>query len=112
MSINVFQLLFFIFRLSNMLPVNTKSLFKLSSSWFNIFLIATAADNYIYQVGSFAIEIRLQSKLLSQQKQLFPHFVVLKVGLFVEKFEEHKSLFKLDDCLLQLINLCLANILP
>ena len=28
-----------------------------------------------------------------QQEQLFPHFVVLKVGLFVEKFEEHKSLF-------------------
>ena len=31
-------------------------------------------------------------------KQLFPHFV-LKVGLFVEKFQEHKSLFKLDGSL-------------
>ena len=45
-------------------------------------------------------------------KANFSPFVVLEVGLFVEMFEEHKSLFKLDDCLLQSINLCLANILP
>ena len=88
-----FDFYFFIFRLLNVLSVNTKSLFELSSGLSNIFLIATAADNYIYEVGSF------------------PHFVVLKVGLFVEKLEEHKSLFKLDGCLLQSINLCLANIL-
>ena len=37
---------------------------------------------------------------------------MLKVSLFVEQFEEHKSLFKLDGCLLQSINLCLANIFP
>ena len=36
-------------------------------------------------------------------KAAFPDFVVLKVGLFIEKFEEHKSLFKLDGCLLQSI---------
>ena len=40
------------------------------------------------------------------------NFVVLKVGLFVDKFEEHKSLFKLDGCHLQSINLRLASILP
>ena len=36
-------------------------------------------------------------------KAAFPDFVVLKVGLFIEMFEEHKSLFKLDGCLLQSI---------
>ena len=35
-----------------------------------------------------------------QQKQPFPHIVLLKVGLLVKKLEEHKHLFKLDDCLL------------
>ena len=59
-----FDFYFFIFRLSNVLSVNTKSLFKLSSGLSNIFLIATAADNYIYKVGSFAIEIRFQNKWL------------------------------------------------
>ena len=55
---------FFIFRLSNVLSGNNKSLFKLSSGLSNIFLIATAADNYIYKVGSFAVEIRFQNKCL------------------------------------------------
>ena len=53
-----FDFYFFIFRLSNVLSVNTKSLFKLPSGLSNIFFIATAADNYIYKVGSFAIEMR------------------------------------------------------
>ena len=55
---------FFIFRLSNVLSVNNKSFFKLSFGLSNIFLIATAADNYIYKLGSFAIEIRFQNKWL------------------------------------------------
>ena len=53
---------FFIFRLSSVLPVNTKSSFKLSSDLPNIFPNATAAGNYIYKVGSFVIEIRFQYK--------------------------------------------------
>ena len=52
------------------------------------------------------------SVIQSQKKQSFPNFFISKVGLSVEKFEEHDSLFKLDDCLLQSISLCLANILP
>ena len=64
MSLNIVRLLFFRFRLWNVLPVNTKSLFKLSYGLSNIFLIATAADNYIYKVESFAIEIRFQNKWL------------------------------------------------
>ena len=59
-----FDFYFFIFRLSNVLSVNTKSLFELSSGLSDIFLIATAADNYIYKVGSFAIEIKFQNKRL------------------------------------------------
>ena len=50
--------------LLNVLSVNIKSHFKLSPELSNIFLIETAADNYIYNVGSFAIEIRFQSKWL------------------------------------------------
>ena len=57
---------FFIFRLSNVLRVNTKSLCRLFSGLPNIFLIAIAADNYIYdEVGSFAIEIRFQNTVES-----------------------------------------------
>ena len=114
------------FHIQNLLSVNTVSLFKLSSCLSNIFFIATAADNYTYKGGNFTIEIRFQNKWLVPilkfkefslyniitTKPFFPHFVVLKVGLFVEKFEEHKTLFKLDDSLLQSINLYLANILP
>ena len=59
-----FDFYFFIFKLSNVLSVNTKPLFKVPSGLSNIFLIATAADNYIYKVGSFSIEIRLQNKWL------------------------------------------------
>ena len=117
-----FDFYFFIFRLS----VNTESLFKLSSGLSNIFLLATIAYNYIYKVGSFAIEIRFQNKWLVPilkfkeftlydiitTKATLTAFCCLKVGLFVEKFEEHESLFKLDGCILQSINLCLANILP
>ena len=59
-----FDFYFLIFRLLNVLPVNTKSLVKLPSGLSNIFLIATAADNYTYQDGSFAIEIRFENKWL------------------------------------------------
>ena len=122
-SVKSFDFYFFIFWLSNVLPVNTKSLFKLPSGLSNIFLIATAADNYIYKVGSFATEIRFQNKWLVPILEFkgvhplffhkhFPHFVVLKIALFDERYEEHKSLFKLDGCLLKSINLCSANILP
>ena len=112
-----FDFYFFIFRLSNVLSGNTKPLFKLPSALSNIFVIATAADNYLYKAGSLAIKIKFQNKWLVPvlkfkefslyniitTKATSPHFVVLKVGLFVEKFEEHKSLFKLDGCLLQSI---------
>ena len=64
MSVKSFDFYFFILWLSNVLSVNTKSLFKLPSGLSNIFFIATAADNYIYKVGSFVIEIRFQNKLL------------------------------------------------
>ena len=56
-----FNLNFFIFRLSNALFVNTKSLFKLIC---NIFFITTAADKYIHHVGTFAIEIGFENKWL------------------------------------------------
>ena len=126
MSINVFRLLFFHIQVAELLYVNTESLFKLSFGFSNIFLIAAAADNCIYKVGSFSIEIRFQNKWLVPVlkfkefnlnniitgKTTFSAFVVLKVDLFVEKFEEHKNLFKLDDRLLQSINLWLVNILP
>ena len=52
-----FDFNFFIFRLSNVLSVNTESLLKLSCGLTNIFLIATAADNYIYKIGGFAVDI-------------------------------------------------------
>ena len=45
-----------------MVPVNTESLIKLSSGLSNILLIATTANSYIYEVGSFAIEIIFQNK--------------------------------------------------
>ena len=59
-----FDFYFFIFTLSNVLSVNAKSLFELSSGLSNIFPIATPADNYIYKVGSFAVEIKFQNKRL------------------------------------------------
>ena len=59
-----FNVCFSIFRLSNVLAVNTKTLFKLSYVFSNIFLIATAADSYIYKVGNFTIEIRFENKWL------------------------------------------------
>ena len=43
-----FDFYFLIFRLSNVLSLNTKSLFKLFSNLSNTFLIAAAADNHIY----------------------------------------------------------------
>ena len=114
-----FDFYFFIFKLLNVLSVNTERLFKLSPRLSNIFFIATGADNYIYiyRVGIFAIKIRFQNKWLVpilkfkefilnniiSTKATFPHFVVLKVSLSVEKFEEHKRIFKLDDYLLQSI---------
>ena len=117
-------LYFFIFRLSNSLSVNTESLLKMSSGLFNIFLIETAADNYIYKVGSFVIEIEFQSNslvpILEFKKFNLYNIIATKgtflvfqfFGLFVEKFEERKSLFKLNGCLLQSINSCLVDILP
>ena len=57
MCVNVFRLLFFHIHVVEF-AVNTESIFKLSSCLSNIFLIATAADNYIYKVGSFAIEMK------------------------------------------------------
>ena len=52
----------YIYILLNVLSVNTESLFQLSSGLSSIFLIPTAAENYIYKVGSFAVEIRFQNK--------------------------------------------------
>ena len=62
MCVNVFRLLFFIFRMSSVLYVNTEPLFKLSSGLLNIFLFATVADNYIHRVGSSTIKVRIQNK--------------------------------------------------
>ena len=108
---------FFIFRLSNVLSVNDKSLFKLSSGLSNIFLIATAADNYIYKLGSFAIEIRFQNKWLVPNLEFkefsFYNIITTKATFFAFCcFESWFSLFKLDGCLMQSIDLRLANILP
>ena len=52
----------YIYILLNVLSVNTESLFQLSSGLSSIFLIPTAAENYMYKVGSFAVEIRFQNK--------------------------------------------------
>ena len=107
------------------MPVNTEYLFELSSSLSNIFLNAIASDNCIYKAGSFTIETRLEVKWvvlilelkeftlynIIATKQLLTHFVIWKVGLFVEKIKENKNLFGLDGCLLQSLNLHLANIL-
>ena len=93
-----FDFYFFIFRLSNVLFVNIKSLFALPSSLSNIFLIATTADNYIYKVGSFATKIRFQNKLLVSNfkltdftldyiiatKATFSTIYFLKVSSFVD----------------------------
>ena len=98
------------FRLPNVLSV------KLSSGLSNIFLIPTTGDNYIYKAWSFAIEIRFQNKwlvLILKFKQFTFYDTIATKATFSAFcwFEEHKSLFKLDGCLLQSINLCLANIL-
>ena len=109
----------------NTLPVNTEYLFELSSSLSNIFFNAIVSDNCIYKAGSFTIETRFEVQWLVlilelkeftlyniiATKQLFTHFVIWKVGLFVEKIKENKNLFGLDGCLLQSLNLHLANIL-
>ena len=68
-----------------------------------------------FKVNSWCQFFNLKSSpsiIQSQEKQRFPIFFISKVGLFVEKLQKHDSLFKLDDCLLQSISLCLANILP
>ena len=57
MWVNVFRLLFFHIQVAEVISVNTKSVFRLSSSLFKLFLIATTADNYINKVGSFAVDI-------------------------------------------------------
>ena len=54
-----FDFYFFVFRLSNVLSVNTYPLFKLSSSLSNILLITTDADNHTKD-ESFAVEIDFQ----------------------------------------------------
>ena len=51
-----FDFYFLIFRLSNVMSVNIESLFKLCFGLSNIVLIAIAADNHIYKLGSFSIE--------------------------------------------------------
>ena len=105
--------IFFIFRLPNMLSVNNESLFKLSSGLSYIFLmqplqivtytsLGVSQFKYDFKVNGQCQLLNLKSLpsiIWLQQKQLFTHFVVLKVDLFVEKFKEHKSLFKLDGCL-------------
>ena len=115
---------FYILRLSNVLSVSTESVFKLSSGLSNIFFIAAAPDNYIYKVGSFPVKIWFQDKWLvpiSKSKKFTLYYIIttkvtffriLSLGLFVEKFENRKGLFKLDGCLSQSITLSLANILP
>ena len=59
----------------------------------------------VYKAGSFAVEIIFQDKWLLPilkfnelnlyniivTKAAFSHFAVLKIGVFVEKFEEHKA---------------------
>ena len=89
---------FFIFRLSDVLSLNTESFFRLASGLSNIFLIATTANNYIYKVGSFATKIRFQNKLLVSNfkltdftldyiiatKATFSTIYFLKVSSFVD----------------------------
>ena len=65
-----FNFYFLVFKFSNVLPVNTESLFKLSSDSSNIFLIATATDNSRYQLGSFAVQIWFQNKWLVPIRKL------------------------------------------
>ena len=112
---------FFIVKLPNVLPVNTESIFKLSSGFPNTFLIATAANNCIYKVRSFAVEIWFQDKWLVpilKFKEFTLYNIIARKATFSsfccfeKKFEEHKRLFKLHNCFFQSINLCLANILP
>ena len=80
-----FDIYFFIFRFLNVLSLNTESLFKLSSGLTDIFLIATAADNYIYKVGSFAIEIRFQNKWMVpilKFKEVAPYNIIATKATF------------------------------
>ena len=98
-----FDFYLFKLRLSNVLSVNTESLFKLPSGLSNMFFIATAPDNYIFKVGSFAIEIRFQIKWLipilqSKEFNLYNTittiatiyaFCYFEAWFIFEKFEEH-----------------------
>ena len=52
-----FDFYFFLFRLSNVLSVDTESLFKLSYGLSNRLLTATATDTCIYEVGSYRDEV-------------------------------------------------------
>ena len=58
MCVNVFRLLFFHIWVVECAICKCSLSLNLS----NIFLIATAEDNYVYKVGSFAIEIRIRNK--------------------------------------------------
>ena len=113
-----FDFYFFIFRSSKLLPVNIPSLFLSCPPVCPIYS-SLQPPQIMYKVGSFIDEVWFQDKWLVPilefkeftlyniiaTKQFFPYFVVLKVGLFVKKFEEHKILPKFGACLLQSINL-------
>ena len=113
-----FDFYFFIFRSSNLLSVNIPSLFLSCPPVCPIYF-SLQPPQIIYKVGSFIDEVWFQDKWLVPilefkefnlyniiaTKQFFQYFVVLKVGLFVKKFEVHKILPKFDVCLLQSINL-------
>ena len=55
MCVNAFRVLLFHIQFAecNVCKYRQQSLFKLFSGLPNIFLIATASDNYIYKVGNF-----------------------------------------------------------
>ena len=71
----------------SLFKLSTESFFKLSSGLFNIFLIATVADNYMLKVGSFAIEIRFQNKWLMpilNFKELKLYSIIITKATFSE----------------------------
>ena len=91
-----FDFYFFIFRSSNLLSVNIPSLFLSCPPVCPIYF-SLQPPQIIYK------EFNLYNIIAT--KQFFQYFVVLKIGLFVKKFEVHKILPKFDVCLLQSINL-------
>ena len=119
--------------LLNKLSVDTESLFKLSCGLSNIFLIATARCNYIYiyiyiyirlevsqlkfdfKINGWCGSLNLKSSPICNKittKATFSIFCCFESWFICWKVSRTKSLFKLDGCHLQSINLCLANALP